>query len=259
MLKELKAFYIENGISAMSFESNMIRCKYYEDCSTKKLDGRKKKPFDTAKEAFISTGYELHKIPRILVISLDPKYSEYYKDPQQRTLENVREHEEFSLLDSYYDWSKNSHWRKTYDCLFILIRKFLKSRDRNDLRHIFAHTNSSKCHDKPGSEQASDELFYNCVNYLPTEIKILDPDIIITQGNKKYFTFMRDFPIVNNMPSYFENYQMLSKVHPIILNNHHVIWIEMNHPCRHDGLYKNEDESNFIQYSELIYEFWQSH
>lgn len=257
MLDELKKYYIENGISANSFVKGAYRCKHYDQCSTRP-DGRKKTPFYEAKEAFVSTRYELHKVPRLLVVSLDPKYSPAYNAPEKRTLENVRNQEEFSSGDSYYDWSPKTHWRKTYDCLFLLLKRFLGyERDRREIRHYFAHTNCAKCHDKSGSDQASDELFFNCREYLPSEILILDPDVVITQGKISYFSYMEEFvtPDVVPLP---EKYRHLSKVHPIHINDHHAIWIEMHHPCRHDDLYQREDAINFNQYGELIHELWQN-
>ena len=263
MLEELKKYYIENGISANSFVKNAYRCKHYERCSTR-LDGGKKIPFYEAKEAFISTRYELHKVPRLLVVSLDPKYSSnpiyssVYNTPAKRTLENVRNQEEFSSGDSYYDWPLKSHWRKTYDCLFVLLKRFLGyERDRREIRHYFAHTNSAKCHDKPESDQASDELFFNCREYLPPEILILDPDVVITQGKFSYFSYMEKFITPDAFPLP-ERFRHLNKVHPIQINDHNALWIEMNHPCRHDDFYQKQDVINFNQYGELIYELWQN-
>lgn len=257
MLTKLRQYYIENGISALSFQGNAIRCKHYEICSHSK-DGKKKRPFVTAKEAFVSTGYELHKIPRILVVSLDPKFSPYYAEPENRTLEAVRNNEEISPTENYYEWKINTHWKKTYDCLFILLKPYIQTRDRREIRHYFAHTNSAKCHDKPGSEQASDELFVNCDEYLTYEISILDPDVVITQGDAAKFSFMHEFHEVEEW-ALGDKCKDLRKLHPIVINSHISIWIQMNHPCRHDNLYHLEDEVNFQEYSTVIEEFWTNH
>ncbi len=255
MLTRLRQYYIENGISALSFQGNAIRCKHFEECSQSK-DG--KKIFITAKEAFVSTGYELHKIPRILVVSLDPKYSPHYAEPENRTLEAVRNNEEIIPTETYYEWKANTHWKKTYDCLFILLKPYIRTRDKRELRHYFAHTNCAKCHDKAGSEQASDELFANCREYLPSEISLLDPDVVITQGDVSKFSFMQDFQKIEDSLVQ-ERCKELQKVHVIKINSHNSIWIQMNHPCRHDNRYHTEDEVNFQKYSMVIEKYWTSH
>lgn len=257
MLTELGKFYKENGISALSFGGNCKVCEYYMICSRNR-DGSKKRPFITAKEAFVSTGYEAHKIPRVLILSLDPKQTDFYDVIEHRTVEEVRNHEEFSSIESYYEWKPSSHWRKTYDCLFVLLGRYLKSRNRNEIRHYFAHTNSAKCHDKPGSELASEELFANCCTFLPQEIQILNPDVVITQGDIKKFQFMNNFRKISDL-KLIADYPNLKKVHPISINNHNAIWIEMHHPCRRDGLYQLEDAVNFNQYGELIWAYWQEY
>jgi hypothetical protein len=254
MITELKNFYVEKGISALSFSGNCKVCEYFTMCSRNR-DGSKKRPFITAKEAFISTGYETHKIPRILVLSLDPKQTDFYDVAEHRTIEEVRNHEEISSRESYYDWKPSSHWRKTYDCLFKLLGRFIKTRNINDIRHYFAHTNCAKCRDKPGNELSSEELFRNCSNFLPQEISILDPDVVITQGDIKKFWFMHEFKEKTDW-DLFANFSILKKAHPIKLNDHNAIWIEMHHPCRRDSYYQLEDVANFNQYSELIHAYW---
>jgi len=251
MLSKLDEYYETNGISANSYINKRLKCKHFPQCSSNKSS------FTPAKEAFVSTIYEDHSIPRLLIISLDPKPTFYYNDIEHRTLQAIREHEETTPTESYYDWKPRSHWRQTYDMIFILLQRFIRSRNRNEIRHYFAHTNSAKCHDKEGSEQASNELFMNCCEYLPNEISILDPDVVITQGSKKYFSFMNTFPIKTDSILY-ANYPNLQKVHPILINGHNAIWIETNHPCRRDSSYQVEDVINFTRYSELISELWQS-
>ena len=82
MLAELRQYYEANGISALKFS-----CPHYENCSQ---DCPK---FTKAKEAFVSTGYEDHTLPRVLFLSLDSGDA----DPKakNKTLENIREQEEF--------------------------------------------------------------------------------------------------------------------------------------------------------------------
>jgi len=233
----------------MSYAKKKLKCKHFEQCSFGK------RYFIPAKEAFVSTKYEQHSIPRLLVVSLDPIPTDYYASAEHRTLDAVRKWEETSPKESYYDWGAKTHWKKTYDMVFILLKEFIHSRNKNEVRHYFAHTNSAKCHDKEGKDQSSDELFANCNEYLSDEILILDPDVIVTQGSLKYFAFMNTFP-VNMEWELFNSYTALNKACPILINNHNAIWIKTNHPCRHDNKYNEEDVSCFNRSSELISELW---
>jgi len=250
MFEKLTKYYDENGISARSYVNKKLKCKHFDECSVKK-------PFTPAKEAFVSTGYEEHKIPRLLVISLDPKPSDFYNEVEKRTLKAIREKEELSPTESYYKMKENTHWRKTFDMVFVLLRDFIGSRHRDEVRHFFAHTNSAKCHDKFGSEQASDILFNNCTKFLPGELSLLDPDVIVTQGAEKYFQFMNTYGY-NSAWSLPKNYSDLKKVLPIEINSHKAVWIKMNHPTNREGLYSKEDIANFNSYRELIAELWKN-
>ena len=51
------------------------------------------------------------------------------------------------------------------------------------VHRYFAHTNSAKCClNRPGRGQASQRLFDNCRAYIPGELEILAPAILVTQG-----------------------------------------------------------------------------
>lgn len=251
MLETLHSFYTEQKISATSFMGKEFLCKYFKDQC-----GAGKKYFVPAKEAFIGTRYEKHDIPRLLVVSLDPKPTEHYHDRNHRTVYAVREHEELSPTENYYDLDEKSHWRKTFDMVFELLRDFINSRDRDKVRPFFAHTNSSKCHDKVGSDESSSELFDNCQEYLYAEIPLLAPDVVVTQGALWHFRFMNEFVNLEEDWALLANYKELPKIHPIQINNQKALWIETNHPCRRDNSYKVEDQANFSRYRQLIMDFW---
>ena len=250
MFEKLTNYYDDHGISARSYVNKRLKCKHFDQCSVNR-------PFTPAKEAFVSTGYEEHKTPRLLVISLDPKPSPYYENVENRTLASVRQKEELAPSESYYQMEEKTHWRKTFDMVFVLLRDFIGSRNRDEVRHFFAHTNSAKCHDKVGSEQASDHLFENCSIFLPGEINLLNPDVIVTQGADKYFQFVYTFENSSGW-SIPQKYSSLTKVIPIKINNHNAIWIKMAHPTRRDATYKKEDVVNFNLYRELIADLWKN-
>jgi hypothetical protein len=101
------------------------------------------------------------------------------------------------VMNGKGDWKLHprSHWYKTAQLgiwIFevIITRKISRwvweknrKREFKSWASQWAHTNSGKCsQNKDGHQQASPQLFKNCRKYLGREIRILDPDIIVTQG-----------------------------------------------------------------------------
>src|SRR5690606_234200 len=135
--------------------------------------------FTTAKEAFVSSGYVKHELPRIVFLSLDSGSAE--KDPHLKTLESVRIWEEEK--ENVLALPKNKHWYRTHELAYTILRNFRLDLRIDQARHYFAHVNSAKCcMNNPQRAQANQILFDNCGEFTPGELEILDPDIIITQG-----------------------------------------------------------------------------
>jgi len=88
MITKIVKYYSDKGILSTHF-----RCPYKKVC---KGDNDK---FYGPKSAFISSGYEKGKLPRLLILSLDPGNSEI--NPSKRLPKSVRvieEHRDISLL-----------------------------------------------------------------------------------------------------------------------------------------------------------------
>jgi len=169
MYKALIAYYRKNGISAIGFN-----CPNYVSCSRDNT-----KLFTTAKEAFVSTGYVAHTLPRLAFVSLDSGSA--VTDPSLKTLESVRLWEEEK--ENVLMLPKNKHWYRTHELAYTILRNFDPNLKIEEARHYFTHVNSAKCcQNNPGRGQANQILFDNCRQFIPGELEILDPDIIITQG-----------------------------------------------------------------------------
>lgn len=240
MIQKLNDYYQINGISAENFN-----CQYYLACS-QKFPGT----FTTAKESFISTGYVSHELPRLVFLSLDSGSAEV--NPKFKTIESVRLREEEEL--EVQNLHKNKHWYRTHELAFKILRNFQPKLKLEEAKHYFAHVNSAKCcENKPGRAQASRTLFDNCRQYIPGELRILDPDILITQGNwAKRAT--ADVFCKMAMPDYVP--VTLSEIKIIAINNHPVLLIETYHP-RYPGFH-TKNRSNYPLYEEVVRKFIQS-
>jgi hypothetical protein len=237
MLKELTDYYRVNGISALDFS-----CSHFSSCSQ-----QYPKKFTTVKEAFVSSEYVNHKLPRLVFVSLDSGSAE--NDPALKTLESIRiwEEEKEDILSLH----KNKHWFRTHELAYTILRNFQPGMRVDEARHYFAHINSAKCcENKPGREQASQILFKNCQRFIPGELEILDPDIIITQGRWGKLALNGAFPELVS-PDYIP--KTLQEMKLLIINTHPVIWIESYHP-RYSGFHTT-NKPHYSLYEHVIREF----
>ncbi len=235
--EQLSTFYEKMGISAVNF-----KCKHYSLCSNKSPER-----FTTAKESFVSKGYVQHQLPRIIFISLDSGSAE--SDPKLKTLEAVRQWEEENQKPSQLP--KNKHWYQTHEMAHFLLSYFNKDLVFDEARHFFAHVNSAKCcENNYQRKQANDLLFINCREFLPGELEILNPDIIITQGKWARIAIESSFQVLKS-PAFIP--EELSEVKVIWTNSSPVLWISTFHP-RNPNFY-TKNKSRFSQYGSISLQF----
>ena len=177
MLEELNAFYDEHGILPVR-----LRCPSRRGCSANSPD------FTEAKASLIGPLYEEGRLPRLLFLSLDSGSAE--RLPERRTADFQRSD---ALVEDVAALPKHKHWFRTHEMAFTL-RQFKLDlvpaketrpwtpRDVRVISHI-AHVNSAKCCQiKLGRQQADSTLFDNCRRYIPGELAVLRPDVVVTQG-----------------------------------------------------------------------------
>jgi hypothetical protein len=163
----LGEYYSLVGISPLNF-----KCSNYSNCCKNK-DG-----FTEAKASFVPDEYSA--LPyKIVFLSLDSGSGE--KNPEKRTLESVKMEYQGKDPNSYH---KGKHWYQTHRLATEILNSLLEDHiSIKDSSKYFAHVNSAKCcENNVGRSQASVELFKNCREHLAGELKILDPEIIVTQG-----------------------------------------------------------------------------
>lgn len=205
-------FYQEKGISAIDF-----KCPHIEQCRGNHKD------FTTAKEAYIGEKYGTNGVPKLLFLSLDSGDSR--KEDKKRTMEFIRNKEN----DREKLEKPNTHWAKTFNLASSLLKDFIKQKiNKIEINKYFAHINSAKCcQNKKGNAQADTILFKNCREFIGQEIEILNPDIIITQGEQAKKTLEHNaFKVckINNR----KEVQMQE-------NSKKILWFHSTHPTAWQG------------------------
>jgi len=198
MLTELQKYYQQQGICAVGF-----RCPNQGRCKEVLAD------FVTAREAFVGSEYEKGTLPRILFVSLDAESEKPGRAPALRTLAAMRDWEEGQCdADAL---NKGRHWYKTHKLAFDILGPIARERvglsiSFRDIHRYFAHTNSAKCKDAlAGSGQGPDLVFANCRRFIPGEVQLLLPDVLIGQGVKAREAIGDAFPIARPRVSHPRN------------------------------------------------------
>jgi hypothetical protein len=169
MLNRLTDYYEKNGILATNF-----LCRHKDDCS------KGCETFTGPKSAFVSSGYESGLLPRLLFLSLDSGSGD--KTDENRLPQAVRDYEASRDVMSL---PKHKHWYRTHELAWYFLRPFNLTLKLEEAKGFFAHANSAKCcMNKAQRRKADRVLFKNCRRYLKTELEILQPEILVTQGNE---------------------------------------------------------------------------
>lgn len=234
---ELEKYYKDCGISPLDFH-----CKHAEVCRGQNPD------FTEANQAYVGTEYEKGTLPRLLFLSLDSGSNE--PEPSRRTMAAVRYWEENHVIVS--DLPKARHWYETHDVAWKVLIKFREDLALEGVKPYFAHTNSAKCceNNKHGA-QAKDGMFTRCQEYIPGEIEILAPDILITQGYKASEAISQRFAAVS-LDTKLEN----CPVKTLKIRNKDVIWIHTYHP--RNGRYFSQKDKCLGSWTDTIFQFIQT-
>lgn len=202
MQRELKEYYEEAGIAPVEEVIDSNGCYDYDEmfrsfCCSKKACCREacNKAYEQSSggdsgfifsprtegvevsQCYAERKYEGHRIPRIVVVSLSvPK-------PELKPPCPTEESRSCPL---------NPHWRGTTTtvrsllCPFICLAPAGDSKDKSTkiIEKLFVHVRTGKCCSNAGGKnQEPRQLYKNCGGYLKKEVSILEPDVIVTQGN----------------------------------------------------------------------------
>jgi len=207
MLKKLEDYYKQNGIFATEFF-----CKHKSECS----DGCEN--FTGPKSAFVSSGYENGALPRLLFLSLDSGNGD--KIDKNRLPYSERKREE---VRDVLALPKHKHWFRTHELAWYILKEFNELLKIEEAKGYFAHANSAKCcMNKSRKKKADKILFKNCQKYLKKELEILEPKIIVTQGNEAKNA------ILEIIESRIKNIDGFASI--VNINNRETFWLHTYHP-----------------------------
>lgn len=131
----------------------------------------------TVSQYYREKNYKGHRIPRIVVVSLSAP------EPDFSSAESAESTERKPL---------NPQWRGTTTTVRSLLRAFIELAPAEDfgdestriIEQLFVHVRTAKCCSSAGGRnQEPDIVYQNCGPYLRKELRILKPDVIVTQGN----------------------------------------------------------------------------
>jgi len=183
--------------------------------------------FVEAKMPSIGDRYGQDGLPRILVVSLDP--GDEGDEPKDRTV-HIRSTDDWSFVQAQEN--KNSHWYRTHELVHALLLRFKPDLPWEEVTRYFAHTNSAKCSQrKDGNRKADPVLFRNCRAYIPGEIALFDPEIIITQGNEAWYILEHSFEKVSAEEHCCENHGITETISVVAVPTGGLaLWLHTYHP-----------------------------
>ncbi len=241
MFQQLYRYYKDKRILSTSFT-----CPHKEQCSAGSQE------FTGPKSAFVSKGYENKSLdlPRLLFLSLDSGDGD--KDDRNRLPETLRRQEEVER--DVLALPKHKHWYRTHELAWYIFKRLDASIRLEDAKKYFAHTNSAKCcMNKLGRKKANKILFKNCQKYLPGELEILRPDVIVTQGAEAKDVIESFYEPLNRIDEYASTIRM---------NSREVFWLHTWHPSNWGAFNKqrNFDKDRNLalgwdKYSRMICKF----
>ena len=240
LLDELNAFYETHGISPSNF-----RCPWHSSCSAGSPN------FTTAKASFVGPRYgAARSVPRLVFLSADPGKSA--RTVEQRTPEGVQAYE--LALAKFH---KARHWYRTHELAFRLLRQFKAGLTIEEARYYFAHVNSVKCcENNPGNAQANHTLFRNCQPFALAELRLLRPDIIVTQGSPAKDVVMKRLDATSHAvrqlpsaPKYKRNARYETG-HLDIVPARMTLWLSTYHPHERSGRFAPQRRHCWPRYVE---------
>ena len=155
---------------AHQIDPDHFDCKYFCDCKGSCAD------FTEARMPGVGVGYGCEGMPRVLVVSLDP--GDERRESSERGVCIMQP------TDNVYQWHKNRHWYLTHELVWRMLGPLRPGLELHQVPALFAHTNSAKCcMNKKENRQADSRLFINCRGYMKGEMVVLDPDVVISQGD----------------------------------------------------------------------------
>lgn len=234
----LEDYYRVNGIWPTEF-----RCRHLPTCSAGE------DAFTFAKASFVGPLYFGGPHPRIVFLSLDS--GDGSEDPSRHTLAAVRTIE---LERDVARLTKTQHWYLTHALAYELLREFVPSLRVESTTPYFSHVNTAKCSvNRPGRREAPKRLATNCQQYLPGELAILKPDILVTQGASAREAVMRQLAVLHHRELKVEKATGATGVIQGLADGG-TLWLSTHHPSAY-GVFWPQKTHLWPLYRQLAVDF----
>jgi hypothetical protein len=118
----------------------------------------------------------------------------------------------------------------------------------------FAHTNSAKCcQNKQGRRAADARLFRNCSQYIGREVRVLRPDVLVTQGKHSFDAIQAaiDDHTISAERTLLWSDLRSGKDGVLKIGGQEVIWLATFHP-RFGGFY-SQRQLHWPRWSKLVW------
>ena len=241
MLRELEACYVRKGLWPRDFS-----CRHFASCSA----GQER--FTQAKCSFVGPEYVKGTLPRLVFLSLDSGDGDV--NPETRTFAAVRRTE---LGRDVSRLHKNQHWDITHDFSLRLLQQFQSALSIGTALPHIAHVNTVKCSaNLQGRQQAPPQMYQNCRHHIFEELRILQPDILVSQGAEarkavedlfRHASFQRlESEGAKGGLGVLEG-----------LNDRNTLWIQMHHPSAY-GLFHKQKQQLWPRYVESARRFMET-
>lgn len=214
--------------------------------------------FTEATASFVGPRYEKETVPRLLFLSLDSGSGR--SDPELRTAEAVRARE---LATDVHALPKGRHWRRTHELARVLLRQFKPDLTLPETRLYFAHVNSAKCsQNKSQRRQADRRLFKNCRRFIPGELRVLGPDVIVTQGGWARAAVLEGFDVQQHVvrKDPVTGYRRAAHYETGLIGlepRRNTLWLHTYHPNSY-GHFNPQRVHCWPPYAERLGRFWRS-
>lgn len=277
--RELNQYYERAGIARVDGEScyeerfKKFRCSKKQCCLDACKEWKQKVDFSPPTEDVCVSRYYTDRtycddsIPRIVVLSLSAP------EPSMPT-------------GGISTGAMNQHWRETLAMVRSLLHPFIapekfpkpvrcwQDKDINIVESLFVHARTAKCcSNADGKRQEPPKMYENCGGYLSEEMIILEPDVIITQGNNAH-PMAKEYVFNTDTIEKVTNIQGIDPVHNVAhvatlkCNSRPVFWLRSYHPSYYRGYYSQAGDKialesncvgamreNFVRYGKEIKKF----
>jgi uracil-DNA glycosylase len=166
-------------------------------------------------------------------------------NPETRTFEAVRRTE---LGRDVSRLHKGRHWYITHEFSLRLLGQFQPALSIDTVLQHIAHVNTVKCSaNLPHRSQAPPQMYRNCRHHIFEELRILQPDILVSQGAEARKAVEDLFRCAPFHPLEAEGATGgLGLLHG--LHDWNTLWIQMHHPSARGGVFQKQKEHMWPRY-----------